>query len=371
MFLEQRHGSARLCRYQPDGGFVLLIALDQFAEFAELVGVGRHRSAGQVEAVGMGVLLEQFRQIKAIKGFRGLIGLGDVPMQHARPEAVAFVLAEPQLSGHLLMMIRRMIQPLLSMGESVASLIDDDAASLRQVVEQRGWLIPCQSHQAPHSLRGASFQQGLSRLVSQKPFNPFRHLIPETVCDERAEAGRRQAQLLDGIQGTLAGGVELTQFVEFLSKELQTHGQFAAHREDVDDVPPPAPGPFLINGRDPFVSEMGQMFAKLLEVEFVPPFQTAALIRKRLWRWQVGLQTSFGGHHRFVGAIGIAKQVAEHLQLSPDDFAGGIERFVGRTFTRWIQAHTVPTHQVEQGRPTSRLLQCRHDDQQGASISSG
>ena len=58
VFLQQSHRPTGLSGDQPDRGFLLLEALDQIAQLAELIRIRRHRTTGEVEAVGMAVFLQ-------------------------------------------------------------------------------------------------------------------------------------------------------------------------------------------------------------------------------------------------------------------------------------------------------------------------
>ena len=92
VFLQQGHRSAGLSGNQPDRGFLLLESLDQIAEFAELIGIGRHRATGEVKAVGMAVLLQQLCHVNAMKGLGQAIGLVDRALQNSWPEQITFLL---------------------------------------------------------------------------------------------------------------------------------------------------------------------------------------------------------------------------------------------------------------------------------------
>ena len=92
VFLQQGHRSAGLSRNQPDRGFLLLEVLDQIAEFAELIGISRHRTTGEVKAVGMAVLLQQLRHVEAMEGLGQAIGLVDRALQNSWPEQIPFLL---------------------------------------------------------------------------------------------------------------------------------------------------------------------------------------------------------------------------------------------------------------------------------------
>ena len=52
-----------------------------------------------------------------------------------------------------------MVEPLLAMGEAMATLIDYHHGGGRQIVQQAGRLAPGHTHQPPHALGGAAFEQ--------------------------------------------------------------------------------------------------------------------------------------------------------------------------------------------------------------------
>ena len=84
VLLQQGHGPAGLGREQPDPRLLLLEAFDQFGELAELVGVGRHGPAGEVEIVGVVVALLELRQVKALEALSSGQGLFGPAVQHGR-----------------------------------------------------------------------------------------------------------------------------------------------------------------------------------------------------------------------------------------------------------------------------------------------
>ena len=82
----------------------------------------------------------------------------------------------------------------------------------------------------------------------------------------------------------------------------------------------------------------------------------------------MGLKTAFGGHDGFPRWIVGSNQVTQHLKLSPDDFTGGIERFVGRSLAGWVETRAAPPHQFQKRCPATGFLQGRHHHQQWPSF---
>ena len=76
------------------------------------------------------------------------------------------------------------------------------------------------------------------------------------------------------------------------------------------------------------------------------------------------LQAAFRGHDRPVGLARLSDQIAEHLKLSPHDFAGGIKGFVRGALAGRIEMGCAPPHQLQQCCPATRLLQRWHHHQQ-------
>ena len=317
----------------------------------------------------MAVLLEQFGQVKSTKGLHGGIGLGDGSVHHGRPELIALRVAQPAFGGHFVVVLINVIQPLLPMRQSLASLIDHHCCGAGQVIEQRRRLLPGQTHQTPHTLGCAALKKFLQGLFAEQAIKPFRHGFPQLVGNQGTEPGGRETQLINRIQRPLRGWIKLTQFVEFFPEEFKTDREFTAHREDIDDVPTTAPGSLLIDGGDPLIAKLGQGFSQILEIDLIPSSQGAAGAGERLRRGEMGLQRAFGGHDGEVGAIGGSDQVTENLQLAPDDFAGGIERFVRGPFAGGVKAGAAPAHQFKQCCPTAGLLQGGDNHQQGAALS--
>ena len=68
VLFQKSYGTTGLSREQPHSLPILLVALDQLAQLAELVGVGRYRPARQIKAVGMLVVFLQLGEIKAASG---------------------------------------------------------------------------------------------------------------------------------------------------------------------------------------------------------------------------------------------------------------------------------------------------------------
>ena len=104
----------------------------------------------------------------------------------------------------------------------------------------------------------------------------MRHRLTQLFRDQRAEAGGRQPQLLHRVEGALAGRVKFPQFVEFVSKELQSHWEFTADGKHVHDVATSAPGAFLVNAGHPFVAELAEAVGQIFEINAVSLSQGAA-----------------------------------------------------------------------------------------------
>ena len=86
----------------------------------------------------------------------------------------------------------------------------------------------------------------------------------------------------------------------------------------------------------------------------------------------MGLETTLGRNNG-VGcrACRLTEEVAEHLQLAPDDFAGGIKGFIGRPFAGGVKTGAFPAHQLQQGGPASCFFKGGDHHQQRALIPSG
>ena len=144
-------------------------------------------------------------------------------------------------------MVPGMVEPLLSMGQTMASFVDDDATVIVQIIEQGCRGLPGQPHQASHAFWGTPIQQQLEILPSQQTIQGLGHPITQGIGDQRAETGGCQLQLIDRIKRALACGVELSQLVQFFPEELQTHRQFTADGKNINDVAATAPGSFLVD----------------------------------------------------------------------------------------------------------------------------
>ena len=83
------------------------------------------------------------------------------------------------------------------------------------------------------------------------------------------------------------------------------------------------------------------------------------------------LQAAFRCHDRAAGLARISDQIADHLELSPDDFAGGIEGFIRGSLAGWIEMGCSPSHQLQQCGPATRLLQRWYNHQQRPLIALG
>ena len=85
----------------------------------------------------MVVFLQQFREVKPAETLGSVVGLGDRAVQEGRPELIPFLFGKAAFGGHFTVVIRGMVQPLLTVGQAMASFIDDHCCGLRQVIEQR------------------------------------------------------------------------------------------------------------------------------------------------------------------------------------------------------------------------------------------
>ena len=355
VLLEQGHSAAGLGGEQPDPGLLLLEAFDQLGELAELVGVGRHGPAGEIEVVGVVVAFLQLGQVKALEALGRRQGVFGAAVQDGRQ-------LEAEFSADLGVVLDGVIKPLLAVGEAMAPLIDGNQGAFGQVVEQRSRLIPGQAHESPHPLRCAPFQQLLAGFGAEELVKALRHALAEGIRDQGPVAARGETHHVDRIEGALAGGVEFPQLLQLLTEEFQTDGKFGADREDVDDVAATAPAALLLDARDPLVTQARQGFAERFEVKFIPLAQAEALGLQGRRRRQVRLQGAFGGDDR-AAAAGIQK-FAEDLELSPGDLTGGIKGLVGAALARGIELGAVPAHQFQQRCPAAGLLQGGHHDQQ-------
>jgi hypothetical protein len=190
------------------------------------------------------------------------------------------------------------VEPLLAMGQAMASFIDGDQAVGRQVIEQGGRLVKGQAQQAPHALRGAAFEQLVEGFGAQQLVEPIGHGVAQGIGDQRAVAGGGEAHHLDGIEGALAGGVKFAQLLQLLAEELQPHRQFGAHRKDINNVASATPAAFLLDCGDPFVAQAAEGLAQVLQVDGIALAQAVAVGLEGRWRRQMGLERPLRGHDR-------------------------------------------------------------------------
>ncbi len=270
------------------------------------------------------------------------------------------------------MVVAGVVEPLLAVGQALASLIHGDQGGAGQVVEQGGRLLPGQTHQAPHPLGRAPLQQLLEGLWGQQLGERLRHRLAQGIGDQRPVARGGEAHRLDRIEGALGGGIELPQLLQVFTEELQPHRQLGAHREHIDDVAAAAPAALLLDRRHPLVAEAGEGVGQLLEIDAAALAQAEATGGQGGgWR-QMGLQGPLGGHDRSgPGTARAIDQLTEHLQLAPGDLAGGIEGFVGGALAGGVELSRGPAHQLQQGGPAARLLQGGHDHHQGPAAATG
>ena len=168
VFLQQGHGPRRLGREQPHPRFLRLKALDQAGQLAELVGMGRHRAAGQIEAVEVPVGFMQLGQVEAAEAFSLSQGLLGRAMQRTRQGRQLL----------LLEVVLGMVKPLLAVSQAMAALIDGHQTVVGQVIEQAGGPLPGQAHQPAHPLGCTALQQLLEGLGTQQLLQFSRHLLP-------------------------------------------------------------------------------------------------------------------------------------------------------------------------------------------------
>jgi hypothetical protein len=96
-------------------------------------------------------------------------------------------------------MFGSVIEPLLAMGQTLATLIDGDQGVGGEVIQQAGWLEPHHTHQASQAFRRPALHQAGKTLISQEALQPWQGPVPEGIGNKGAEAGRRQQHLLNGI----------------------------------------------------------------------------------------------------------------------------------------------------------------------------
>ena len=128
-------------------------------------------------------------------------------------------------------------------------------------------MIPGQPHQATHALGGSPLQQCVELGFVQQPVQAIGHRLPELFGDQGAEPGRCEPKLLDRIEGSLTGRIEFPQLVELITEQFKPDGQLAADGKNVNDVPSPAPGPFLVNGGDLLVSQLCKPSGEFLKID--------------------------------------------------------------------------------------------------------
>ena len=189
-----------MCRHQPNRRALGLKSLDQFPEFSELVGVGRNRTAGEVKAVGVLVDFEQFCHVKAMEDLRQGIGGFNLTVQNRWPEPITIALVQTRLCSHVVVMFLHMAEPLLSVGQALASLIDHHCCGVRQVVEKRGGLLPGEPHQPAHAFRGPAVQKLLCALRTEQLLQSIGHRLPELVRNQRPKPCWCESKRIDGVQ---------------------------------------------------------------------------------------------------------------------------------------------------------------------------
>ncbi len=315
----------------------------------------------------------QLREIEAGEGLGLRQGGGDGPVQPPGEEQGGLV-AVTEGGRHLAVVLGGVVEPLLAVGEALAPPVDRHQGAGREVVEQGRRPLPGQTHQPPHALGGAALQEQVEGGRVQQLLQTLGHPLPQGLGDQGGITGGGEAHLLHHIEGTLAGGIELPQFLQVLTEELQPHRQFGTHREDVDDVPPAAPGAFLLDRRHPLVAQAGQGEGQVLQIQPIPLAQGEAAIGQHGGGGQVGLEGPLGGHHGEPGAtpfVSALHQLGEHLQLAPGDLGGGVERLIGGALAGGIELAERPAHELQQGGPSARLLQGGHDHQQGGLAAAG
>ena len=358
VFLQQGHSPRGLGREQPHPRPLRLKALDQARQLAELIGMGRHRAAGQIETVEVPVGFMQLGQVEAAEAFSLSQSQLGRAMQRTRQ------------GGQLLLleMILGMVKPLLAVSQAVAALIDGHQTVVGQIVEQAGGPLPGQTHQPAHSLGSAPLQQLLEGLGTQQLLQFSRHLLPQGLGHQRRVTGRGEVNELDRIEGALAGRIELAQLFQSVAEELQPHRQLGADRIEINNVAAAAPVALLLDRRHSLVAEVGERVTQRLEIDDLALAQAETLGRERLGGRQVGLECPLGGDDGHTAAIGASaaagNQFSQHLQLAPGDLTGGVKGFIGGAFAGGIELAGFPAHQLQQGGPATRLLQGRHDHQQ-------
>ena len=195
---------------------------------------------------------------------------------------------------------------------------------------------------------------------------------PEGISHQGPIAGGCDPHQINSIQRALGGGIKLPQLLEVFAEELQSHWQFSADREQIDNVAATAPAALLLNGGDPLVAQAGEVGGQLLQINAGAFAQGEALVSQHGRRRQVGLQGPLGGHDHPLPAVALLiHQFAEHLQLPPGDLAGGVEGFVGRALTGGIKLCGGPAHQLQQGCPAAGFFQGGHHHQQRSALAAG
>ena len=136
-----------------------------------------------------------------------------------------------------------------------------------------------------------------SGLLTQQTLQPIGHGVPQGFSDQRSKPCGGQPKLLNRIEGTLGCRIKFPQFVQVLPEKFETNRQFAADREDVDNVSPPAPGAFLLNARNPLIAKLRQCFAELFKVDLISFSKRATNVLECVrWR-QMGLKTALSGNN--------------------------------------------------------------------------
>ena len=200
MLFEQGNSSTWLSGDQPNSCALGLKTLDQFSELPKLVGIGRDGAAGEIETVGVLVDLQQFCHVEAMEDLGQPICGVDVAVQNCRPDLSELGFIQPCLSSHFKVMLLNVGKPLLAVGYSMATFVNDDCCGVGDVVEQRGWLLPGKAHQPTHAFRCATVEKLFCGLIPEESLQSIRHQRAQLIGNKWSEPRWSQSKSIDCIK---------------------------------------------------------------------------------------------------------------------------------------------------------------------------
>ena len=129
---------------------------------------------------------------------------------------------------------------------------------------------------------------------------------------------RQHGELLDGLDGALAGRIEDAQRLDLVAEELRPHRPLVGGREDVDDAAPQAPLPDLRDGVDALIACPLESFEQRLALDALAGGQGQGPRAELAGRQQGQRQRRRGRHHRhrLAGQESVAAEGALRIVLA-------------------------------------------------------